>query len=1081
MSMDSGTAWLARMVWPVTLSALIALALPAAAPAAQPSGGEKGPVGWDVYRQLDRLPELWRGVETKQFSSFDRRGGNDDGFVGTWTCLRQDEGCVIAEKSGAGEVQSVWFTRDEGDVRRTGNIRIELDGRTVLDAPLQDVVDGSLGAPFSFPLVASADQSSGGVYIKVPMPYRQSMKITTDANALFHHVSYREFADARGVRTFDPSDPAADVLATLRAYGTRDPKPARAGSRTSDRSFSLAPGRSVTLAQTDGPGSISQLRLRIPQLIGPDRFRITDDGRAFGPGGSSEFTIALDPANQGVKLTRRLDAGIGNQRADVLVDGVKVAQWDSGSSAGRGQWADESVTLPASATAGKSQVTVRNAFVSSDVDFNEFHYRADSIVGGEPKRTDEFDLGAQHAEAEAAHEYEITGQTFQGTRTFSYARTPAETAEEEARVARSTAVLRDARVRITFDGARTVDAPLGEFFGSGLGEYEVRSLFFAMQTAADGSYFSWWPMPYADRATVELYNGSQVPIEAGDASVTSARDLRWARALSPRGGAGRFHATAKRGETTPGRDWTFLDTSGRGKFVGVSHTMRGHTASGNIRGYLEGDERVHVDGSRTPQLHGTGSEDFYEGGWYFNRGAFSDPMNGHAAEETRSFGCAQQCDAAYRLMIGDAVPFASALRFTIEHGPQNDEPAEYGSTAFSYEQPRFALAHTDVVDVGDERSERAHAFRGAGAVWQLAATFEGDDDTIVQFDEGRPATAPVRFTLATDKRNAGVRLRRLSDQQQPYQAARVLVDGREAGVWRQPLGNPHHRWLEDTFELPASLTAGRKRLDIRLEPLDGAPAWQAARYEALAYVRPFDDREAPALTTGLRATAGESNQIELSWRPAFDRAGVARYDVYASKSPDVAIGPATLAGTTTATGFVHDGLGLAETWHYRVRAVDASGNAGRPSRRASATSGRTLRLEAESLLPAASSTAPAVAQGNCCGATWSGNAQVWFQARDAGDTVTLAFDVPQAGTYDLSAVYTRAGDYGIHTLALDGMAIGSPFDGYGGGVVVAPPVDYGAVELSAGRHTFTFTVTGRNAASGGFFAGFDVFELELRA
>ncbi|HYO52263.1 DUF2961 domain-containing protein [Archangium sp.] len=42
-----------------------------------------------------------------------------------------------------------------------------------------------------------------------------------------------------------------------------------------------------------------------------------------------------------------------------------------------------------------------------------------------------------------------------------------------------------------------------------------------------------------------------------------------------------------------------------------------------MRGGLEGDERVHVDGSLTPQLYGTGTEDFYESGWYFSRGTFS--------------------------------------------------------------------------------------------------------------------------------------------------------------------------------------------------------------------------------------------------------------------------------------------------------------------------------------------------------------------------------------------------------------------------------------------------------------------------
>jgi hypothetical protein len=61
----------------------------------------KGPIGWDTYRRLDRVDELTTGVQTRQFSSFDRAGGNDDGFGGTYSCLRTvAEGCVIAERAG---------------------------------------------------------------------------------------------------------------------------------------------------------------------------------------------------------------------------------------------------------------------------------------------------------------------------------------------------------------------------------------------------------------------------------------------------------------------------------------------------------------------------------------------------------------------------------------------------------------------------------------------------------------------------------------------------------------------------------------------------------------------------------------------------------------------------------------------------------------------------------------------------------------------------------------------------------------------------------------------------------------------
>ncbi|MFZ0715392.1 MAG: hypothetical protein WAN02_14450, partial [Mycobacterium sp.] len=155
-------------------SVLVVIANAGAAPA-EPvvhGIGERS-VGWDTYRRLDRLPYLSADTETLQASSFDRTGGNFDLSTGndngSGGCLASGGvGCVIAEDRGAGEVDSMWFTRDSGNVSRMGAIRVELDGRTVIDAPLQSLVDGALGAPFVWPLVANAAQSPAGVYVKVP-------------------------------------------------------------------------------------------------------------------------------------------------------------------------------------------------------------------------------------------------------------------------------------------------------------------------------------------------------------------------------------------------------------------------------------------------------------------------------------------------------------------------------------------------------------------------------------------------------------------------------------------------------------------------------------------------------------------------------------------------------------------------------------------------------------------------------------------------------------------------------------------------------------------------------------------------
>src|ERR1700757_5475669 len=225
-------------------------------------------VGWDTYRRLDRLPYLSAETQTLQVSSFDRSGGDFDISTGnrngTGGCLASGgAGCVIAEDRGAGEVDSIWFTRDGGNVTRIGTIRIDLDGRTVIDAPLQSLVDGGLGAPFVGPLVANAVQSPGGVYIKVPMPYRQSMRISVASHLEYYHVVYRRFSTADAVTTFSPADPGLDVLAAFRAAGPPDPKPATPKATHSHRVAQIPADIGVTIAESTGSGSISALRLQL--------------------------------------------------------------------------------------------------------------------------------------------------------------------------------------------------------------------------------------------------------------------------------------------------------------------------------------------------------------------------------------------------------------------------------------------------------------------------------------------------------------------------------------------------------------------------------------------------------------------------------------------------------------------------------------------------------------------------------------------------------------------------------------------------------------------------------------------------
>ncbi|MFC4858594.1 DUF2961 domain-containing protein [Actinophytocola glycyrrhizae] len=749
--------------------ALVVLGLgPVSGAGAQPRAGD-GTVGWDTYRRLDLLPDLAGGSQTKQFSSFARNGTNDDGFVGRYSCLRTNgPGCVLAEERGAGEIQSIWFTRDEGNVSATGNIRIVLDGVTVLDASLQRVVNGDFGAPFVFPLVTNADQTSGGVTIKVPMPYRSSMLVTTTSNPLFYHVGYREFADADGVTRFNPADPANDVISLLRNAGRQDPKPAQPGAATVGATVSPGAGGAATIATLAGPGAVTAVRVRVPD-----------------------------------------------------------------------------------------------------------HLATEANLAG-------------------------------------------------------------LRLRGTFDGRSTVDAPLGEFFGAGLGEREVRSLMFSMDAAAGGWYSAWWMMPYANSATLSIANTTGATVSGIRTEVTYAPNGKWATELAVSGNAGYFTTQSRAGTTTQARDWVVADQPGRGRLVGVTQVVRNSVAGGNERGYLEGDERIQVDGSLTPQIYGTGTEDFYESGWYFNRGEYSGVFTGNTGHRVRTSTCAVECDSMYRLQIGDAVSYSTGLRFGIEHGAQNDMPVAESTTAFLYTKPQLAGRTTDTIVVGDAGSRTAHSYTESGAASQygLTSVYEGDDDHIGVTGQVRSTGGAISFRLAVDPGNQGVRLRRTSDQNAAYQSAAVTVDGAAAGTWVQALGNQSQRWLDDDFTVPSALTAGKSAITVRLVP--SGPQWTANRYAAVNLVAPFTDTTPPS-GVATPAVGGRTHAVALSWPPATDNVGVANYRVYASTNSSVPITGGNLVGTSTTPGFRHGPLPANTTRHYRVVAVDRAGNAGAASGVVSAT------------------------------------------------------------------------------------------------------------------------------------------------
>ena len=102
--------------------------------------------------------------------------------------------------------------------------------------------------------------------------------------------------------------------------------------------------------------------------------------------------------------------------------------------------------------------------------------------------------------------------------------------------------------------------------------------------------------------------------------------------------------------------------------------------------FWEGDDTTYVDGKM--RLHGTGSEDYYNGGWYalldrWDRG-ISMPIHG-----SLDYSLPMARTGAYRFFLSDKMPWEKEIYHGMEHGEVgNDFPVDYASVAFYYgDQP----------------------------------------------------------------------------------------------------------------------------------------------------------------------------------------------------------------------------------------------------------------------------------------------------------------------------------------------------------------------------------------------------------
>ncbi|WP_419698107.1 glycoside hydrolase family 172 protein [Mucilaginibacter sp. NFX135] len=220
---------------------------------------------------------------------------------------------------------------------------------------------------------------------------------------------------------------------------------------------------------------------------------------------------------------------------------------------------------------------------------------------------------------------------------------------------RNPEALRAIHIEMYWDGAAkpAVSAPLGDFFGIGLGR--MTAFQSALFSDPEGKSFNCYvPMPFKKHARIMLVNESkQNQLLFYDVDLIKVKkhpkDIAY------------FHAYWSNSSGVGlGSDFEILPrVNGKGRFLGTNIGVVADKVYGDTW-FGEGEVKTFLDGDRKyPTLAGTGTEDYIGSAW--NLGPFSQLYQGATVvdKQNKKF-------AFYRYHIPDPIYFHSDCRVTIQ-------------------------------------------------------------------------------------------------------------------------------------------------------------------------------------------------------------------------------------------------------------------------------------------------------------------------------------------------------------------------------------------------------------------------------
>lgn len=212
----------------------------------------------------------------------------------------------------------------------------------------------------------------------------------------------------------------------------------------------------------------------------------------------------------------------------------------------------------------------------------------------------------------------------------------------------------------------SVDVPLADFFGLTSGMKSINAI--QLKTGNTVGMQSLFSMPFSHHARIEIVNKSDIDANVSVIISIDTTDREWNR-------YGRFHAQFN--EVSHPRVFHFIPVAsakGRGRIIGVMFNLMKES---NPPFFLEGDPFIVIDSSSNHTLTYPGSEDYFNGGYYYRDGAFTLPFA----------GCPKEWNTMYRFHYFDALNFSRSVDWRWQHGKSNDFDEHYRTVSYMYLAP----------------------------------------------------------------------------------------------------------------------------------------------------------------------------------------------------------------------------------------------------------------------------------------------------------------------------------------------------------------------------------------------------------